>query len=187
MFKIHTAMMFCVSTHQVMRQRGLIPVLQGHHLGQILLLPQQKSQILAQSRGGCWDSPPISELVDPGSVASSQPADGTVPACSHPVPAHGSQELSALELLLLPSSHPPQPPERWQQPLVTLLAEPKDSHTISVHQGKGHSWLLLSHCKSPLQNGAALFSLSPCPYSHGYVKPSVFPQRRKIPLNKAPS
>lgn len=63
------------------------------------------------------------------------------PSLSHMVltlfQPHCSQELSALGLLLLPSSHPPHPTNSCQQPLMTLLAGPKDSHTSSVHQGRG--------------------------------------------------
>lgn len=78
-----------------------------------------------------------------GSLASSQPADGAV---SQPV-------LILLPLLpgaLCPSGvaavaqlTPSPPLKEVQQSLMALLAGPKDSHTISVHWGKG---LLLSHC-----------------------------------------
>lgn len=130
-----------------MAGEGSHPILEGHQMGQIL-----QSHILAQGRAGCWDSSPISELLGPGSMASSQPADGTV---SQPV-------LTLFQPTALRSSlpwgccccpaHTPHPTKRCHQPLMTLLAGPQDSHTISVHQEKGHSWLLLSRCKSPEQH-----------------------------------
>lgn len=84
------------------------------------------------------------------------------PSLSHMVltlfQPHCSQELSAPGLLLLPSSHPPHPTNRCQQPLLMLLAGPKDSNTISAQ-------LLLPHCKPPCSSTFLMASV----HSHGYL------------------
>lgn len=59
---------------------------------------------------------------------------GQCPSLFSPCSSPLLYELSALGLLLLPSSHSPHTPKRCQQPLMTLLDGPQDSHTISVHQ-----------------------------------------------------
>lgn len=156
-------MTFCVSPYQVMRQhwllRGLTPCpgtswvrscsclgsnpksLHKAGVGAGILLPSRSCWTL-----GVWHPPRLLMAQSPSLLS--------------PCPAHGSQELCALGLLLLPSSHTPQPSERCQQPLVTILAGPKDSHTIRVHEGKGHSWLLLSHWKSSWSSSFLMISMS---------------------------
>lgn len=150
--------MLCVSTWQVMRQQGwrgaLPPVLEGQQLAQILLLPQQQSQILAQGRGGCWDSPPISELLDPGTwhppsllmgqcpSLFSSPSSPLLPGalCPSGVVAVGH---------LTPSPSPREVPATPDDTFGWAKGQPH-------HRGKG---LLLSHCKSPWSSTFLMISM----------------------------
>lgn len=175
MFKIGIAMKFCGSTYQVMRQqwleRGLTPCPGRAPAGSrpalaLAAIPNpctRQGWVLGIPSQSCW------------TLGAQHP-----PSLSHMVltlfQPHCSQELSAPGLLLLPSSHPPHPTNRCQQPLLMLLAGPKDSNTISAQ-------LLLPHCKPPCSSTFLMASV----HSHGYVKALLLPQRRKIPPNGVPS
>lgn len=184
MFKIHIAVKFCVSAYQGMRQqwleRGLTP---------------------CPGRAAAWSDPALASAAIPNPCTrqgwvlgffSHLRAVGpwehgilpacwgdSVPACSHPAPAHCSMSSLPWGCCCCPA-HTLPTPQRGASNLWWHFWMDHRTATPSV----SISWLLLSHCKS---HGAALFSWSPCPYSHGYVKTSVFPQSRKIPLNRVPS
>lgn len=150
-FKIHIAVMFCVSTYQVMRQqwleRGLTPCPGRAPAGSDPAIPNPCT------RQG-WVLGYFSHLRAVGPWEHGiLPACwwDSVPACSHPAPAQCSQELSALGLLLLPSSHTTPHKEVPAASDDTFGWATGRPH-ISVHQEKGHSWLLLPHCKSPEQH-----------------------------------
>lgn len=116
----------------------------------------------------CWDPPPIPELLEPGSWW------GRVPACSHPVPAPLLPGLSAVAVAQL---KPSPPPNRCQKHLVPLLAKPSASI-----RGRGHSWLLLSQCRSPWSSTFLMASVPTFPW----LSESLGYQRRKITLNRVP-
>lgn len=131
-------------------ERGLRPVLEGQQLGQILFLPRQQSQILAQGAGILLPSQSCWSLAADG--AGSQP----VPTLCQPHCSQGSL------LLLLPSSNPPHPQTGARNTWCHFWP--------NRQRPSGEGGTAGSCYPNADPHGAALFSWPLCPHSRGYLK-----------------
>lgn len=175
MLKIGIAMKFCGSTYQVMRQqwleRGLTPCPGRAPAGSRPALALAEFPNPCTRQGWVLGIPSHLRAVGPWEHSILPACPTWFSPCSSPTAPRSSlpQGCCCCPAHTLPTN-------RCQQPLLMLLAGPKDSNTISAQ-------LLLPHCKPPCSSTFLMASV----HSHGYVKALLLPQRRKIPPNGVPS